>query len=105
MLAVAKNFIVNKDLRTYYGVGSPSPMPFEYNIEKHNLTEGYILKAFVCWDTASTIRQKRPWRKQERYVPTISEYLRLTESVGNNRKVPVTSGDFSIQSAEQMIIS
>lgn len=30
-----------------YGVGSPSPMPFEYNIEKNNLTDGYILKAFA----------------------------------------------------------
>ena len=47
MLFVAENFIVNKDLRTYYGVGSPSPMPFEYNIEKNNLTDGYILKAFA----------------------------------------------------------
>ena len=47
MLSVADNFIVNKDLRTYYGVGSPSPMPFEYNIEKNNLTDGYILKAFA----------------------------------------------------------
>lgn len=47
MLAVAENFIVNKDLRTYYGVGSPSPMPFEYDIEKNNLTDGYILKAFA----------------------------------------------------------
>ncbi len=47
MMSVADNFIVNKDLRTYYGVGSPSPMPFEYNIEKNNLTDGYILKAFA----------------------------------------------------------
>ena len=47
MLKVAENLIVNKDLRTYYGVGSPSPMPFEYNIEKINLTNGHILKAFA----------------------------------------------------------
>ncbi len=47
MLATADNFIVNKDLRTYYGVGSPSPMPFEYDIEKNNLTDGNILKAFA----------------------------------------------------------
>jgi len=47
MLEVADNFIVNKDLRTYYGVGSPSPMPFEYDIEKNNLTDGHILKAFA----------------------------------------------------------
>ncbi len=47
MLAVAENFTVNKDLRSYYGVGSPSPMPFEYDIEKKNLTDGSILKAFA----------------------------------------------------------
>lgn len=46
MLASAENSIRNKDRRSYYGVGSPSPMPFEYNIEKNNLTDGYILKAF-----------------------------------------------------------
>ena len=47
MIKVADNFIVNKDLRTYYGVGSPSPMPFEYDIEKNNLRDGSILKAFA----------------------------------------------------------
>ncbi len=47
MLSVADNLIVNKDLRTYYGVGSPSPMPFEYDIEKNNLRDGHILRAFA----------------------------------------------------------
>jgi len=47
MFSIADNFIVNKDLRSYYGVGSPSPVPFEYDIEKNNLTDGYILKAFA----------------------------------------------------------
>lgn len=47
MICVADNLIVNKDLRTYYGVGSPSPMPFEYDIEKNNLRDGSILKAFA----------------------------------------------------------
>lgn len=36
-----------KDLRTYYGVGSPSPMPFENDIEKQNLKNGNILLAFA----------------------------------------------------------
>jgi tetratricopeptide (TPR) repeat protein len=47
MIKVADNLIANKDLRTYYGVGSPSPMPFEYDIEKNNLRDGSILKAFA----------------------------------------------------------
>ncbi len=47
MISVADNFIVNKDLRSYYGVGSPSPMPFEYDIEKNNMRDGSILKAYA----------------------------------------------------------
>lgn len=47
MASVADNLITNCDMRTYYGVGSPSPMPFEYDIVKNNLTDGYILKAYA----------------------------------------------------------
>ena len=47
MLTAADKLITDKDLRTYYGVGSPSPMPFENHIEKNNLTDGYVLKAFA----------------------------------------------------------
>lgn len=47
MLAAGENLIVNKDLRSYYGVGSPSPMPFENAIEKKNLVDGSILKAYA----------------------------------------------------------
>jgi hypothetical protein len=54
MNAAADNFIVNKDLRTYYGVGSPSPMPFEYNIERQNLKAGYALKAYALLGLGDT---------------------------------------------------
>ncbi len=47
MIEVADSKIENCDLRTYYGVGSPSPMPCELDIEKMNLTDGYILKAYA----------------------------------------------------------
>ncbi|MDF2926584.1 MAG: Tetratricopeptide 2 repeat-containing protein [Paenibacillaceae bacterium] len=47
MLHAAEDLIVNKDLRPYYGVGAPTPMPFEYNIEKSNLRDGHILKAYA----------------------------------------------------------
>ena len=47
MIDAAENMITNCDMRSYYGVGSPSPMPFELNIERHNLTDGNILKAFA----------------------------------------------------------
>ena len=47
MLTEGDNFIKNCDRRSYYGVGSPSPLPFENNIIKNNLVTGYILKAFA----------------------------------------------------------
>lgn len=47
MEEVADHFIKNCDMRTYFGVGSPSPMPFELDIVKNNLTDGYILKAYA----------------------------------------------------------
>ena len=51
MESVADNFIKNCDMRTYYGVGSPSPMPFELDIVKNNLTDGYVLKAYALLGT------------------------------------------------------
>lgn len=47
MLDTGTNLLVNKDLYSYYGVGSPTPMPFEYNIEKVNSVNGHILKAYA----------------------------------------------------------
>ena len=49
MLSTAQNLIDNKDMRTYYGVGSPSPMPFELDVEKQNLLTGNTLKAFALY--------------------------------------------------------
>ena len=50
--------IKNKDRYSYYGVGSPSPMPFENNIEKQNLTEGYILRAYALLGCGKTEEAK-----------------------------------------------
>lgn len=47
MLATAEEFIKNCDRRTYYGVGSPSPLPFEDDIVKNNRLNGYTLKAYA----------------------------------------------------------
>lgn len=47
MLSVGEDKIRNKDLRSYYGVGSPSPMPFEYDVEKENVRDGSILLAYA----------------------------------------------------------
>jgi len=69
MLSVAENFIVNKDLRTYYGVGSPSPMPFEYDIEKNNLTDGYILKAYALLGQGKTTEAKEAIEQARKIKP------------------------------------
>ncbi|WP_334319135.1 tetratricopeptide repeat protein [Termitidicoccus mucosus] len=47
MMRAGDNLIENRDRRTYYGVGSPSPLPFENDIVKNNLVEGYVLKAYA----------------------------------------------------------
>ena len=47
MLETGNNMIQNKDRYSYYGVGSPTPMPFEYDIEKKNVVEGQILRAYA----------------------------------------------------------
>lgn len=47
MIATGENSVKNRDLRSYYGVGSPSPMPFENDIVKQNLKSGNILLAYA----------------------------------------------------------
>ena len=70
MISVADNKLANRDMRTYYGVGSPSPMPFEYNIIKQNTCEGSMLKAFArlgygklaeAEETVSAVRELDPY--------------------------------------------
>jgi tetratricopeptide (TPR) repeat protein len=70
MIAVAENKIADRDMRTYYGVGSPSPMPFEYNIFKQNTCEGSMLKAFALLgygklaeaeETVKAVRDRDPY--------------------------------------------
>ncbi len=83
MLAAADNFIVNKDRRTYYGVGSPSPMPFEYDIEKNNLTDGYILKAFALLGYGKNDEAKECIDEARKLNPTefrIFAFDRITQS-------------------------
>ena len=47
MLDVAQDRLSNSDRYPYFGVGSPMPLPFEYNIEKTNQVDGYVLRAFA----------------------------------------------------------
>jgi tetratricopeptide (TPR) repeat protein len=67
MLASGTNLLVNKDLRSYYGVGSPSPMPFEYDIGKVNSVNGHILRGYALLglgrrdEAAQEIAQAASW--------------------------------------------
>ena len=47
MLDAGTNLLENKDMRSYYGVGSPTPMPFEYDIVKVNSVNGHILRGYA----------------------------------------------------------
>ena len=47
MIARADDLQSHLDRRTYYGVGSPSPMPFEDDIRKQNGVESHVLRAFA----------------------------------------------------------
>lgn len=47
MLDAGDALLANRDLRSYYGVGSPTPMPFEYDIEKINAVNGHILRGYA----------------------------------------------------------
>ena len=47
MLASGEKLIRDCDLRSYYGVGSPTPMPFEYDIVRQNKVNGEILRAYA----------------------------------------------------------
>lgn len=44
MIEVADGFIKDCDRRTYYGVGSPSPMPFEDDIVKNSLMKEVLIR-------------------------------------------------------------
>ncbi len=46
MIALGEQTIKNKDIPAYYGVGSPTPMPFEYNFSERNVVKGKLLVAF-----------------------------------------------------------
>ncbi len=69
MLASAENSIANKDMRSYYGVGSPSPMPFELDVEKLNLMNGYTLKAFALYGLEDYSNAQIAIRKAEEIEP------------------------------------
>mgnify|MGYP004552473467 FL=1 len=82
MLSTAQSLIDNKDMRTYYGVGSPSPMPFELDNEKHNLLAGYTLKAFALYGEEKYSEAEICIRKAQKLDPNdfaVYTYKKITE--------------------------
>lgn len=47
MLADAEHRLENKDLYGYFGVGMPSPLPFELNIVRQNTIPALLIKALA----------------------------------------------------------
>ncbi len=73
MLQTAQNLLDNEDRRTYYGVGSPSPMPFETDIVKQNRLAGYTLKAFALYGTENYSEAEDCIRRAEKIDPNHPE--------------------------------
>ena len=69
MLEAAEDKLVNKDRYAYFGVGSPTPMPFEYDIERINLVEGYVLKAFALLGLGRTLEAREHIEKARALNP------------------------------------
>ena len=83
MLRTAQDRIDHKDMRSYYGVGSPSPMPFELDAEKQNLLEGNTLKAFALYGLGKYSEAEQCIRAAERLDPnhfTAYVYRQITQS-------------------------
>ena len=83
MLRTAQDRIDRKDMRSYYGVGSPSPMPFELDVEKQNLLEGNTLKAFALYGLKRYSQAEQCIRTAERLDPnhfTAYVYREITQS-------------------------
>lgn len=86
MLEQADNLIINHDLRTYYGVGSPSPLPFENNIHKQNLRNGYTLKAYALLGQGKDAQADEAMRlaaEQEPYDFTVFVYSQIKNKLSS----------------------
>ncbi|MBO4355820.1 MAG: DUF5107 domain-containing protein [Clostridia bacterium] len=67
MIRSGQNLIDNCDLRSYYGVGSPSPMPFENDIVKNNMTDGHILLGYAYLAKGKYETSIKEIKEAERY--------------------------------------
>ena len=47
MITAGDALLKDPDLRPYYGVGAPTPMPFEYDIVRQNTANGRILRGYA----------------------------------------------------------
>lgn len=69
MLDRADSLIENCDLRSYYGVGSPSPMPFEDDIRKQNRLDGHLLRAYALLGLGQKTEADREIREAAQQDP------------------------------------
>ena len=47
MLDTGADMLKNSDRRAYYGVGAPTPMPFENDVVKSSAVTGHILRGYA----------------------------------------------------------
>ena len=77
MIASGKKKIREKDINSYYGVGSPCPCPFEYNFPKINTVKGLVLIAFGELGLDASRKQKRTLQRLRRWMLQILRSLCL----------------------------
>ena len=83
MLTSGEKLIRDCDLRSYYGVGSPTPMPFEYDIVRQNKVNGEILRAYALLGLGRREEAEAQLRDaQESRDATAAELARLREERG-----------------------
>lgn len=70
MYTVAEERLAHPSKYPYYGVGSPTPMPFEYDVVKSNLVSGSLLAGYALYGLGrkteaeralQVVRDKDPW--------------------------------------------
>jgi hypothetical protein len=84
MVSVADDLLRNLDRYPYYGVGAPTPMPFELDIQKRNTISGALLKAYAVYGLGreaeaeyelEPVREKDPWNFMLHAYEMVRHYL------------------------------
>jgi hypothetical protein len=69
MIIRADEILANKDEYLYFGVGAPTPMPFEQDIRKRNTVDGLLLKGYALYGLGQRNQSKAAMEEVEGLDP------------------------------------